>query len=56
MAGATWKRLKMGKNEDEILELNFSDTHEIWDGKWYSTVLLPLLGEGMRNSFDASFL
>ena len=56
MAGAIRKRLKMGKNEDKILELNLSGTHEIWDGKWYSTVLLPLLGEDLCNSFDVSFL
>lgn len=44
----------MGKNEDKILELNLSGIHEIWDGKGCSTVLLPLLGEGLSNSFDGS--
>lgn len=42
------------KRSHKILELNFSSIHEMWDGKWYSTVLLPLLGEGLCNSFGAS--
>ena len=34
MAGAIRKRLKVGKNDDKILELNLSGTREVWDGKW----------------------
>lgn len=54
MVGGIRKRLKLGKNKKKILGLNLSGVKEIWDGKAYSTVLLPLLGEGLCNSFDAS--
>lgn len=42
-----------GKNKTKF-ELNFSGLHEMWDGKGSFTVFLPLLREGLCNSFDAS--